>query len=363
MNALRPIPAAALAVAVALLLSSCAANERAAREAATDSDLSGNLVGTGSSAQDAAQQAWIAAFQTAHPDVTIDYDPNGSGAGRETFIEGAADYGASDRAYTLDELADGAFAACVPDSDIVELPLYIAPIAVIFNLDGIDSLDLSPDVLAEIFAGTITRWDDPAIAATNPDVALPAIAITPVHRSDDSGTTETFTEYLGAVAPDAWTWQADGVWPIKGGEAAQGNSGVVDSVGRGSGAIGYADASRAGGLGTVRLGVGDEFVAFSPEAAAAVADHSPFEPGRSDVDLAIAVDRSTTESGVYPLVLVSYLIACADYLDAEDGALVREYLAYVASPEGQEAGAAAAGSAPISDSLRERVEAAIAVIG
>nr|WP_234661877.1 phosphate ABC transporter substrate-binding protein PstS [Agromyces marinus] len=343
----------------ALALSSCAANEGGAAPAESESTLAGNLVGAGASSQDSAQQAWIAGFQTANPDVTIDYDPSGSGAGRDTFLEGASDFAGSDRAFNDEELATGGFAKCAPDTGIVELPLYISPIAVIFNLEGIDSLNLDAATVAGIFAGTITNWNDPAIAATNEGVDLPDLAITAVHRSDDSGTTENFTDYLGAAAGDVWTWEADGVWPFEGGEAAQGTSGVVDAVTNGTGTIGYADASRAGDLGTVAIGGGGEFVEYSPEAAAAIVDASPLAEGRDEQDLAIELDRTSTEAGVYPIVLVSYLIACQEYAEPENVELVKAYLSYMASAEGQDAAAESAGSAPISDSLREQVTAAI----
>ena len=351
---------AVVAVTAALALSSCASNEAGGTETDdTASSLSGNLVGAGASSQDAAQQAWIAGFQTANPDVTIDYDPSGSGAGRETFIEGASDFAGSDRAFKDEELADGGFAKCAPDSSVIELPLYVSPIAVIFNLEGVDTLNLDPATVAGIFAGTITNWNDPAIAATNEGTTLPDLAITPVHRSDDSGTTENFTEYLGAAAADVWTYEADGVWPFEGGEAAQGTSGVVDAVTNGTGTIGYADASRAGDLGTVAVKVGDEFVPYSPEAAAAIVDASPFVEGRSEGDLAIELDRTSTEAGVYPIVLVSYLIACQEYAEPENVELVKAYFNYMASEEGQDVAAENAGSAPITDALREKVVAAI----
>ncbi len=113
-----------------------------------------------------------------------------------------------------------------------QLPAYISPIAVIFNLDGIESLDLDADTIAGIFAGTITNWNDAAIADQNPDAELPDLAITAVHRADDSGTTENFTAYLAAAAPSVWTYEADGVWPLDGGEAAPQTSGVIDAVDR-----------------------------------------------------------------------------------------------------------------------------------
>jgi phosphate transport system substrate-binding protein len=350
---------AVVAVTAAIALSSCAENEGSAAPEGDASSLSGNLVGAGASSQDAAQQAWIAGFQTANPDVTIDYDPSGSGAGRETFLEGASDFAGSDRAFNDEEIAAGGFAKCAADSSIVELPLYVSPIAVIFNLEGVDELNLDAATIAGIFAGTITTWNDPAIAALNDGVELPDTAITPVHRSDDSGTTENFTEYLGAAAPDVWTYEADGVWPFEGGEAAQGTSGVVDAVTNGTGTIGYADASRAGDLGTVAVQVGDEFVPYSPEAAAAIIDASPFVEGRSEGDLAIEIDRTTEEAGVYPIVLVSYLIACQQYEDPANVELVKAYLGYIASEDGQAVAAESAGAAPISETLREKVVAAI----
>lgn len=350
---------AVIAVTAAIALSSCAANEGGAAPSESASSLSGNLVGAGASSQDAAQQAWIAGFQTANPDVTIDYDPSGSGAGRETFLEGASDFAGSDRAFDDEEVAAGGFAKCAPDTDIIELPMYISPIAVIFNVEGVDTLNLDAATIAGIFAGTITKWNDPAIVALNPDATLPDLAITPVHRSDDSGTTENFTDYLGAAAPDVWTYEADGVWPFEGGEAAQGTSGVVDAVTNGTGTVGYADASRAGDLGTVAVQVGEEFVEFSPEAAAAIVDASPEVEGRSEGDIAIEIDRTSEEAGVYPIVLVSYIIGCQEYAESENVELVKSYFSYMASPEGQDVAAEAAGSAPISDTLREQVTAAI----
>ncbi|MGR0319103.1 phosphate ABC transporter substrate-binding protein PstS [Agromyces sp. ZXT2-3] len=360
MNLKRFGAPAVIAMTAALALSSCAANEETADSGDTGSEstLSGNLIGAGSSAQDASQQALIAAFQTENPDVTINYDPTGSGAGRDTFLEGASDYAGSDRAFNDEELAAGGFAKCAPDSSIIQLPLYISPIAVIFNLEGVDSLDLDPATIAGIFAGEITNWNDEAIAATNEGVELPDQAITPVHRSDDSGTTENFTDYLYSAAPDVWTWEADGEWPFEGGEAAQGTSGVVDAVTNGVGTIGYADASRAEGLGTVAVGVGDEFVPYSPEAAAAIVDASPFVEGRPDGDLSLELDR-TPDSGAYPVVLVSYEIACQEYAEPENVELVKAYFEFMASEEGQQVSAEAAGSAPISDNLREQALAAI----
>lgn len=357
----------AVAAIAALALAGCASNEGSTGGGSSEapaSDLSGEIAGGGASSQEVAVQAWTAGFQTANPDVTITYDPAGSGAGRESFQAGAFAFAGSDRAFTTDEIAAGPFDACVEGTGIIELPTYISPIAVIFNVEGVDELNLDAATIAGLFAGTITTWNDPAIAALNPDATLPATAVTPVHRQDDSGTTENFTEYLYAAAPDVWTNEPDGVWPLSSGEAANGTSGVVTSVAGGDGTIGYADASRAAeeGLSTAAVQVGEEFVTYSPEAAAAVVDESPFAEGREEGDLAIELDRTTEVAGVYPIVLVSYMVACQEYNDTALAPVVKGFLQYVASPEGQQAAADAAGNAPISESLTEQVNAAIDLI-
>ena len=362
---------AVVAAAGAILLSSCAANEPAANAPADGSEapagseaaassLSGDLAGAGASSMGAAQEAWIAGFQTENPDVNVTYDPAGSGAGREQFIAGGVSFAGSD-AVLKDEELEGTFAACVPDTLPVDLPVYISPIAVIFNVEGVDSLNMDAATIAGIFSDQITNWNDPAIAEQNPDVTLPDAPITAVHRSDDSGTTENFTEYLAATAADVWTEGVFETWAY-GGEGAQGTSGVVDAVTNGTNTIGYADASRAGELGTVALQVGEEYVPFSPEAAAAAVDASPRVEGRHEGDIAVELDRTSTEAGTYPLVLVSYAIACTDYEDDAQAELVKAYLTYVTSAEGQEAGQANAGNSPISDTLREEILAVVDTI-
>jgi phosphate transport system substrate-binding protein len=356
---------AALGAVAALALAGCAANEGGTTTEPTEggSSLSGELVGAGSSAQEVGVQAWSAGFQTVNPDVTISYDPSGSGAGRDSFQAGAVGFAGSDRAFTSDEIAEGPFDACVEGTGIIEIPSYISPIAVIFNLEGIETLNMDAATVAGVFAGTIGNWNDPAIAALNEGVELPDQAITPVHRADDSGTTENFTDYLAQAAPEVWEWEADGEWPATPvtGEAAQGTSGVVAAVEGAPGAVTYADASRAEGFGTVAVQIGDEFVSFTPEAAAAIVDASPREEGRTDGDLAIALDR-TPDEAAYPIVLVSYMIACEEYADAATAPLVKGFLEYVISPEGQDEAAAAAGSAPISDTQRENMQAALDLI-
>lgn len=348
--------------ALALSLAACGQNpgEEESTGGASESaaDLSGELSGGGASSQENAMEAWRAGFQSQNPDVTVNYDPVGSGGGRESFISGAFPFAGSDAALDEDELAS-AEAQCGAGG-VIEYPGYISPVAVAFNLEGIDTLNLTPDTIAAIFNGDIEKWNDDAIAADNADVELPDTDITVVHRSDDSGTTENFQEYLHTVVPDVWTYEPEGIWPVEGQESAQGTSGVVSAAQAGEGAITYADASQIADLGTVAVGVGDEFVEYSPEAAAAVVEGSPRVEGTGDHVFAYDLKRDI--AGTYPIVLVSYHLACATYEDAATADLVKGFYSYILSDEGQAAAADAAGSAPLPTSLTEQFLPAVEAI-
>ena len=337
--------------AVALSLAAC-----------TTTSLSGTIAGAGASSQEAAMNAWVQTFMENNDGVTVSYDAVGSGGGRTQFIEGGVQFAGTDAALKADELAD-AEERC--GGTVIELPLYISPIAVIYNLPSVtEQIQMSAATIANVFNNTITQWDDPAIVAENPGVDLPDMAITPVHRSDDSGTTANFTDYLEKASGGAWEFEGDGDWPIAGGQSGNGTSGVVSVVQSGEGTIGYADASRAEGLGTVALKVGDAYVPFSPEAAAAVVDASPAAADASDTVLTIDLDRTTTAEGAYPLVLVSYSLACQTYEDETQADLVKEFLTYVASVDGQElvSDPEIAGSSPISSELRSTVNGVLDTI-
>ncbi|MGR6963383.1 phosphate ABC transporter substrate-binding protein PstS [Geodermatophilus sp. URMC 61] len=362
MSARRKVAAAvgvAAVAGVAVALSQYVPPNERGQGAVAAGDLSGALVGAGASSQQAAMQGWTAGYSAVQPGVTVDYDPVGSGGGREQFVAGGIDFAGSDAPLDEEELV-AARERC--GGEVFELPNYISPIAVVHNLPGVAELHLSPTVLAGVFARQIARWDDPAIAADNPGVALPGLPITPVNRSDESGTTENFTEYLAAAAPEAWPFEPDGEWPVEGGESAQGNSGVVAAVAGGEGTVGYADLSQAGDLGVARIGVGSEFVAPTPEAAAAVVEGSAPLPGRGPYDFALELERTTAASGSYPIVLVSYHLGCMAYEDQPTADLVADFMTYVTSEEGQDAAAEVAGSAPISDALREQARTAIDAI-
>ncbi len=350
-----------IASVVALALAACTpANEQEGWAPGGNSndatgELSGSLNGAGASSQESAMEAWRAGFQSAHPAVTINYDPVGSGGGRTQFLDGAVAFTGSDSLMSAEQYAS-ALDRCDGDLGAIHLPMYISPIAVIFNLEGINTLNMDADTIARVFTGEITAWDDAAIASQNPGVDLPSTPITIVHRSDESGTTQNFQDYLVKAASNWPADKASGDWQGAPGESGPGTSALVQIVQGNVGAIGYADASRAGTLGTVALKVGEEYVPFSAAAAAAVVDASPLAEGANgEHDLAYTLDRTTTAPGAYPLVLVSYSIVCQQYDDASQRELVTSFLKYVASIEGQQQAASAAGSSPISAELSARI--------
>jgi phosphate transport system substrate-binding protein len=349
-TALRRIAAPGIAaLALGLAVSACGASNETG---GSDSKLSGTLKGAGSSAQESAMDAWRAAFQSDNSGVTVNYDPSGSGAGVEQFNAGALDFAGSDSALdpTKGEV-DAAKTRC--GANALEVPDYVSPIAVAYNVDGVDKLNLSAKTISEIFDGKIKKWDDAAIKADNPDATLPSTAISPVHRSDESGTTKNFTDYLSKAGEGAWSYPADKVWPIKSGEAANGTSGVIAAIKAGKGSIGYADESQVGDLAVASVKVGSAFVEPSAEGAAKALDASPLDDTRTEGDLAVKVDRTTTADGAYPLMLTSYLIACPTY-DGDKADLVKAFLSYIVSTDGQKESATNAGSAPLPDALQKK---------
>lgn len=354
------------AVLALLSLSACGASNEAtaSTDGASDSagTLSGDLNGAGASSQEKAMEAWATGFQGLNPDVTLNYAPVGSGDGRTQFVQGGTLFAGSDSYFNDDEGELAAATARCDGEEIIEVPAYVSPIAVAFNLEGVDSLQLDAETIAMIFDQKVTMWNDPAIVALNKGVDLPDLAITTVHRQDDSGTTKNFTDYLGKAAPEAWSYEAEDAFPVKGGVAAEGTSGVVAALTNGKGTIGYADHSQAEDLSVVSVKVGADYVAPSAEAAAQVIAVSPRVADRPETDMALDVDRTTTEPGAYPVILASYLVACQHYDSAEEADLVKGFLTYVLSDEGQGAASDHAGSAPLDTAVAEEARAIVAGI-
>ncbi|MCU1471693.1 MAG: phosphate transporter substrate-binding protein [Glaciihabitans sp.] len=353
---------AVVAVAAALVLSSCASNEGTTTgSTGSPSALTGTLSGIGSSAQGTAETAWAAGFQGANSGVTVNYNPQGSGAGRTAFLGGQSDFAGSDAALKDTELATQS-PKCAAGTKPIDLPVYISPIAIVFNIAGVTTLKLDAPTIAGIFSGKVTTWNDKQITAQNAGVTLPSAKINVVHRGDDSGTTQNFTDYLSANAPTVWTAAPAQTFPYKIGDAATGSSGVAAAVKSAKNSIAYLDNSAATGLASAQLKVGATYNTISAAGAADVVAKSPIAAGRAANDLAIAIDRKNTDANAWPNVLVSYLIVCQTYKDKATGTLVAAYAKYVASADGQAAAAKQASSAPLATDLAAKVAASIATI-
>lgn len=355
----------AAASALVLGLSACSNDQGAEPNAdATNGGgtLTGTLSGGGASSQESAMTSWINGFQSVESGLTVQYNPVGSGAGREGFLNGQYMFAGSDSALDAEEWEQSK-SICGPDGAF-QVPGYISPVAVAYNLPSVtESVKMDADTIARVFKGEITNWNDPAIAAQNEGVELPDLAITPVHRADDSGTTENFTDYLAQAAPDAWGQEASDAFPADfGGESAQQTTGVVSLTQSTEGAITYADASAVGELGTVAVKVGEEYVEYSPEAAAKTVSAAEKIGGLAPQDMGVEIDRTSTEAGTYPIVLVSYHIYCSTYQDQATADNAKAFGSYIISEDGQQVAADAAGSAPIDESTREEAQAALDTI-
>ena len=361
----RKVLTTSAALALTFTMAACGAgNEGETSASGGDGDAaasaSGTIKGAGASSMEKAQNEWIANFTDVAPDATVEYAPDGSGTGREKFINGAVNFAGTDSAMEDDEIAKAKEKGCTGET--IQFPIYVSPIAVAFNLKDVDSLNLSAPVIADIFSGKIKTWNDPAIAKENEGVDLPDTKITPVNRSDESGTSKNFSAYLSEAAPENWKHEPEDVWPIKGGEAAKGTSGVVDTIGAGEGNIGYADASQIGDLKAAKIKAGEEFIEYSPEAAAKILESAERVDESSKTNYAVKLDRGNAGEGVYPVVLVSYAVACTDYEDKDVASTVKAYLEYAVSEDGQKASTDAAGSAGLSEAATKNATDALGQI-
>jgi phosphate transport system substrate-binding protein len=181
-------------------------------------------------------QKWFAEYNMAHPDVRINYQPIGSSGGIRQLGEGTVDFGASDMPMTDEQLKDFKVKP-------LHFPTVMGAIVLTYNLPGVTApLKLTPEAISGIYLGNIKKWDDPAIKGANPGVALPSKNIAVVHRSDGSGTTYVFTDYLSRVSPEWKTkvgTNASPSWPI--GLGDKGNDGVAGIVKQTPNSIGYVE--------------------------------------------------------------------------------------------------------------------------
>ncbi|HWH93603.1 MAG TPA: phosphate ABC transporter substrate-binding protein PstS, partial [Baekduia sp.] len=286
--------------------------------------------------------------------LTINYQGVGSGAGVSQFAAGTVDFAGSDPA-----LADEDKAA-IKKGEPIQIPFALGAITASYNLDGVDSgLKLDGATLAKIYLGKITSWDDAAIKAANPDVDLPSTKITVVHRSDSSGTTKGFTQFLANYSPQ---WKSgpgvdkDIKWPV--GTGAKGNDGVAAAVKQTDGAIGYVEQAYALQNGFTFADVKNKagkYVAPTLESTSAAAEgiEIPADLGVSTID--------APGDGAYPIVsqtfAITYKDGCKAGLDKNKTTALKTFFAYLLN-EGQDT-IKKLSYAPIPDSLKAKDQAAV----
>ncbi|MEP6598653.1 MAG: phosphate ABC transporter substrate-binding protein PstS [Actinomycetota bacterium] len=320
----------------------------------------GSLKTEGSTAQQNAITEWTKAYQQKCSGSTIAYNGTGSGAGVKNFNAGQVDFAGSDSALNAAKGEIGAAARrCA--SPALNLPMVTGPIAVAFQVSGVDKLTLTPSLIAKIFTGKIVAWDDAALMAANSGVNLPAKPITVFFRGDSSGTSNNFAKYLAGAAPSDFTLKPDNAWPGKTGQGKTKSQGVQQAIQTTDGSIGYIEWSYAvnGGLkyASVDNGAGpvelNADTAGKAVAAATVA-------GTGD-DLTLKLDYATKTPGAYPIILVTYEIVCSKYSDAAIGKLVRSFLTYTAG-DGQSV-LSDLGYAPLPAQIQAKVQASVSKIG
>lgn len=319
----------------------------------------GQLQTDGSSAQKPAFLAWIQAYEQKCSGTQINYGGQGSGVGVTSFTQKQIPLAGSDSHLTPAQ--QGPADKVCAGGKAIDIPMVATPVAIVYNLSGVKSLTLTPQAIAQIFAGKITKWNDPAIASSNKGVSLPATSITTVHRSKDSGTTDNFTKFIDAQAHSDWKFGTGQTWTAPGGTGAADSSAMVTQVKQADGAIGYVDSPDAtkNSLNVAKLDVGEGPVALDPQTVAAGLSAAKVVTN-PDGDIQVNLNYGLKEKGAYPALLVTYEITCTKGLSADQAKFVKSFLTYT-STDGQNL-LTPLGHFPLPAALLAKVKASVALL-
>jgi phosphate transport system substrate-binding protein len=326
----------------------------ASAPASSSAALNGTLNGSGSTFQTTFQEAAISAYKSVQPGITVNYGGGGSGKGRSDLASGVVNYAGSDSPIPAAEQSTF-------KGTVLYFPVVIGPITVSYNLPNVSkTLQLTPTVIADIFQGKITTWNNSAIAAVNPGVTLPSTAITLAVRSDSSGTTQNFTLFLKDAVPSAWALGSSSTikWPATA-RGGSGNAGVASIIKSTPGAIGYVDYADAKASGLTFASVQNKsgaYVAPSPTSASAAA--AGITPA---ANLTFAAAWAPG-AGAYPITYQSWDLVYATQPNANDAAMLKAWIGYLISPTGGQALLANLGYAPLPSSLDSSAQAQLSQI-
>ncbi len=357
---------AALSVlaAGALVLSGCESHNNAAGGTSSGKVSCGGkktLKASGSTAQENAMTRFVNAFEQACPGQSLNYTPNGSGAGIGEFTGNQTDFGGSDSPLAPIEY----FAAkqrC--GSAAWNLPVVFGPIAITYNVKGVNSLTLDAPTAAKIFKGAITTWNDPAIQALNSGVALPAEPIRVMSRSDLSGTTDNFQKYLDSASNGVWDKGIGKTFNGGVGEGAKGNDGTSAAVKATEGAITYNEWSFALAqklnMAKIITSAGPDPVTISADSVGKTISGATIVGEGDDLVVDTFSFYKPSQPGSYPIVLATYEIVCSRYPDSQVATAVKAFLQSTIGA-GQN-GLANNGYVPVPDSFKSRLSASIDAI-
>ena len=287
---------------------------------------------------------WFSQYNKLHPDIQINYQSIGSGGGIKQITERTVDFGASDAPLSDEQLQKA--------SGVQHIPTVMGAVVIVWNLPGVQQLRIAPETLANIYLGKVTKWNDAALKKDNPTAKLPDTAITVAHRSDGSGTTNIFTDYLSKVSPDWKSGPGKGTsvnWPA--GLGGKGNEGVTGLVKQTEGAVGYVELAYANQnkLPTAELKSHDgQWVKASLESVSAAAAKAAIPE-----DYRVSITDQPGD-GAYPTAAFTYLLVYRDQQDAAKGSALLNFI-WWAVHDGQKE-AAALDYAPLPKPVVEKVE-------
>lgn len=321
----------------------------------------GELVGEGASSQQNAMDYFNTKFTESGS--SLAYNASGSGAGRQNFIGGQADFAGSDSPLADDQVEPAADRC--GGAEAWHLPFVIGPVAVAYNLDGVDELNLSVPTVAKIFSGEITKWNDPEIADQNEGADLPDQEISVIYRSDESGTSDNFQKFLHAATPDNWDTTGQ-QFPQQTGSGASGSNGVSTEANNNAGAITYVESGfveQNENLKTARIDFGNGPVELSEDSVSTALDNLTFSGEGHNMVVDSTALFSMNAEGAYPLVLTTYEIVCSDYTNTnnpEAGASLKEFLQLALDNQDEEL--ASRGYVPVTGKHAERLQSAVDAI-
>jgi phosphate transport system substrate-binding protein len=365
--------ALSLLAASTLLMSACGSDNNTASSGSSSSGASSaakvdcggkqSLKASGSTAQANAMTRFVNAFEKACSGQTLNYTANGSGAGVSEFTGNQTDFGGSDSPLSQAKGEyDKAKARC--GSDAWNLPVVFGPIAITYNLAGVTGLVLDGPTAAKIFNGAITKWDDPAIKALNGSATLPSEDIHVVFRSDQSGTTDNFQQYLDGASNGAWGKGAGKTFAGGVGEGAKGNDGTSAAIKSTDGGITYNEWSfaQAQKLATAKIvtSAGPDPVDITSDTVGKTIAGAKVKGQGNDLVLDTTTFYKPTATGAYPIVLATYEVVCSKYSDAPTGQAVKAFLQSTIGA-GQD-GLADNGYIPIPDAFQAKLSTAVNAI-